>query len=66
MASKPDLVKYALDAFKMIDDHAGRARRPGKEPAVITDAEAAKRFGGVVIRERPIGKGNFGIAALQK
>jgi hypothetical protein len=62
MASKPDLVKYALDAFKIIDDHAGRARRPGKEPAVITDEEAAKRFGGVVIK----GKGNRGNAALQK
>jgi hypothetical protein len=57
---------------EMIDYLAGGATKPGKvyvskqEPAVITHEEAANRFGRVVIKERPIGKGNRGIVGLQK
>jgi hypothetical protein len=73
MAPQPNFVKDVLDAFERIDDLAGRPRRPEKvfvvfnqEPAVITHLEAAKRFGGVAIKEHPIGKGNRGIVGLQK
>jgi hypothetical protein len=56
MAPQPNLLQDALDFFDMIDDLAGHARKPGKvyvkqEPAVITHVEAAKKFGGVVIKE---------------
>ncbi len=75
MAPQADLVKFALEGFDIIDAFSGRARKPTgknyvhkgcapKQEPVINSEEAAKRFGGIVITERFVGKGNRGYVPL--
>ncbi len=75
MAPQANLAKVALEGFDMIDAFSGRARKPArkncvhkgcapKQEPVINSEEAAKRFGGIVITERFVGKGNRGYVPL--